>query len=284
MNDIRKCQQFSRKQREEFFSEINDDVTRTCRTSLGVLSIVRARFHERTPSTRVMRPSTDIDILECFLLRSINPRTGGASGMMGIRTSRSGRDRPLLDWTESDTKIARSSFHCRSTSSVPLGPRRERPWNYSGDTPGHPDQPIANAAPAPKSRPGALCYNNTFSLCLSTNNRGEPQICRSGHWHDGSVSVPLSRARRPLLCALHPSSPRLPFPLDEPFHLLRGLPFLSLFLSLGHPVPFTLSGSLAVCGQHHPTPNSGSMIVMSSHPRLLSTHYISLSSCSFNIL
>jgi len=163
MNDIRKCQQFSRKQREEFFSEINDDVTRTCRTSLGVLSIVRARFHERTPSTRAMRPSTDIDVLECFLLRSINPRTGGASGMMGIRTSRFGRDRPLLDWTESDTKIAQSSFH-RSTSSVPLGPRRERPRNYSGDTPGHPDQPIANAAPAPKSRPGALCYNNTFSL------------------------------------------------------------------------------------------------------------------------
>lgn len=100
-------------------------------------------------------PSTGIDVPECFLFRSINPRTG-ASGMTGIRTSRSGRDRPLLDQTKSDTKIARSSFHCRNTSSVPLSPRRERPWNYSGDTPSHPDQPIANAALAPKSRPGAL--------------------------------------------------------------------------------------------------------------------------------
>lgn len=86
---------------------------------------------------------------------------------------------------------------------------------------------------APKSRPGVgpILYSVTLSLFLlsfpspspylrlylsvATIGHGEPQICRSGHRHDGSVSAypSLSRAR-PLLRALRLLPPALsPFPL-----------------------------------------------------------------------
>lgn len=66
----------------------------------------------------------------------------------------------MLDRTEDDTKIARSSFHCQSTSSVSLEvPAGNGLGIIMGGGEGHygsSDRAIANGAPAPKSRPGAL--------------------------------------------------------------------------------------------------------------------------------
>lgn len=164
--------------------------------------------------------------------------------------------------------VARRSLHHRSPSSLSL--RRERSRE---DTPGDrsDDRELRVGtqiqAGCPDSRPV------TLFLRLSTIGRGEPQICRSGHRHDGSVSAypSLSRARGALSSApsaFHPRrSPSSPprtshFPLSLPPSL--SLPLASLNappLCAVH--PFRLPTRVTVCGQHHRILGSGSMIVMS---------------------
>jgi len=113
----------------------------------------------------------------------------------------------------------------------------------------------ANCAPAPKSRPGAL-IPHPVTFRLSTNSRGEPQICRSGHRHDGSVSAypSLSRARGALSNAPFASRFRVyPFPptnlptLHSSFSLSRFLSF-SQCTPLCAVHPFRFPSRIVVAG------------------------------------
>lgn len=152
-----------------------------------------------------------------------------------IRTNRFGRIRSLPDYARDVTEIARRWFHRRSTSSLSL--RKERLFSFGNHTPGDRSNVCEKRA---GTQIQAGCPNPrhpSLFLCLSTIGRGKPQICRSGHRHDGSVSAypSLSRARGALSfapSALHPPPPRLPFSPPRIFPRTSRSLFLFLPLSI----------------------------------------------------
>lgn len=296
MNDLRsrKCSQrrklssqATRGTRSRFYpsSEIttamrSDVTTRTCRTCPRVLYsllFVLALTREHPPlepwGRQLASTSSNALLSDQSIPVPAEPRRRRASVQVAlIEIDRCWTVRRATRRSRGVRSIARALHRSRSTpAGNGLGIIR---GGGRGTLMGHrsADRERRERHPNPGRVP---YYNNShfFSLSLDERPRRAADLPQR----------PLARwicIRPSFACAapspLHPP-PFPPFALST--DLLPGLPFLSFSpsLSFSHSITlfrFTLSGSLAVCGQHRRTLSSGSMIVISSHPSLLSTSYL----------